>query len=206
MWSASYDSEPSSLFAFQRELSTAIAEQIRLRRSLERLTALAGRQTQDFSAAAQFAQQAISIDPEFWVGYFQLAQAHEQLGNTDLAFDALNNAGRFSGGNSKPTALRGYLFAKLGKSKEAHDVLNTLEAVSRERYIRPTPPRWFTRASANGMRPATGLSVPMTRGTSISWSSPSVQSGIIFGPIPSSRLSSHAARSRNGIPEAPPHQ
>ncbi len=137
MWSASYDSEPSSLFAFQRELSTAIAEQIRLRRSLERLTALAGRQTQDFSAAAQFAQQAISIDPEFWVGYFQLAQAHEQLGNTDLAFDALNNAGRFSGGNSKPTALRGYLFAKLGKSKEAHDVLNTLEAVSRERYIPP---------------------------------------------------------------------
>jgi TolB-like protein/Flp pilus assembly protein TadD len=304
IWSASYDSEPSSLFAFQRELSTAIAEQIRLRLSLERLTALAGRQTRDaeaydlylrgryfwnqlspattrrameyyiraterdpeyalawsgiadayagspisadapplrvgplardaaaravatdpnspeaqtsmglvkfwfdwdcaaaetafhkaialdpsysmahrllgivlaqmerpeearsasrrareldplsaaehalsaqvafaardFSAAAQFAQQAISIDPEFWVGYFQLAQAHEQLGNADLAFDALNTAGRFSGGNSKPTALRGYLFAKLGKSKEAHDVLNTLEAVLRERYIPP---------------------------------------------------------------------
>jgi len=91
----------------------------------------------DFSAAAQFAQQATSIDPEFWVGHFQLGQAHEQLGSADLAFEALNNASRFSGGNSKPTAMRGYLFAKLGKSKEAHDVLATLEAVSRERYIPP---------------------------------------------------------------------
>jgi TolB-like protein len=94
----------------------------------------------DFAAAAQFAQQATSIDPEFWVGHFQLAQAHERLGNSDLAFEALNHAGRFSGGNSKATALRGYLFAKLGKSKDAHDVLNTLEAVSRERYIPPFAP------------------------------------------------------------------
>jgi len=91
----------------------------------------------DYTAAAQFAQQATSIDPEFWVGYFQLGQAYERLGNTDRAFEALNNAGRFSGGNSKPTALRGYLFAKLGKSKEAHEVLDTLEAVARERYVPP---------------------------------------------------------------------
>lgn len=41
VWSASYDSEPTSILALQRELSTAIAEQIRLRLSPERIGALA---------------------------------------------------------------------------------------------------------------------------------------------------------------------
>ena len=91
----------------------------------------------DYSGAVQFAQQAITIDPEFWIGYIQLAQVYEQLGNTDLALSALNDAGRFSGGNSKAIALRGYICAKLGKTKEAHEVLSTLEAVSRERYVPP---------------------------------------------------------------------
>lgn len=91
----------------------------------------------DYSVAVQFAQQAISIDPEFWIGYIQLAQASEQMGNSDLALDALNNAGRFSGGNSKAMAIRGYICAKLGKTKEAHEVLDTLDAVSRERYVPP---------------------------------------------------------------------
>jgi len=38
-------------------------------------------------------EQAITIDPEFWIGYIQLAQVYERLGNTDLALNALNNAG-----------------------------------------------------------------------------------------------------------------
>jgi tetratricopeptide (TPR) repeat protein len=91
----------------------------------------------DYSGAVQFAQQATTIDPEFWIGYIQLAQVYEQLGNTDLALSALNDAGRFSGGNSKAIALRGYICAKVGKTKEAHEVLSTLEAVSRERYVPP---------------------------------------------------------------------
>jgi len=44
-WSASFDSEPSSMLEFQRELSKAIAEPIRLRVSPERLTALGRRQS-----------------------------------------------------------------------------------------------------------------------------------------------------------------
>jgi TolB-like protein/DNA-binding winged helix-turn-helix (wHTH) protein len=46
MWSQSYDREPMSLLGLQRELSTAIAEQIRLRLSPGRLETLARRQTQ----------------------------------------------------------------------------------------------------------------------------------------------------------------
>jgi TolB-like protein/Tfp pilus assembly protein PilF len=44
IWSATYDSEPKSMLAFQRELSTTIAQQIRLRLSPERLDGLARRQ------------------------------------------------------------------------------------------------------------------------------------------------------------------
>jgi hypothetical protein len=46
-WSASFDSEPSSMLEFQRELSKAIAEPIRLRLSPDRLTALGRRQSRN---------------------------------------------------------------------------------------------------------------------------------------------------------------
>jgi len=96
--------------------------------------AFAGR---DFAAAAQFARQSITIDPEFWIGYMQLGQALEQLGKGDLALDALNHAARLSGGNSKPIALRGYILARSGRSREAQEVLSMLETLSHERYVPP---------------------------------------------------------------------
>lgn len=91
----------------------------------------------DYEAAIQFARQAIVIDPELWVGHLQLAQAYIQLGLNDLALDALSQAGRTSAANSKVMALRGYLFASLGQTKEAQEVLNTLETISRDRYVPP---------------------------------------------------------------------
>ena len=45
IWSASFDREPSSMLTFQRELGTAIAEQVRVRLSPDRLAALAKRHT-----------------------------------------------------------------------------------------------------------------------------------------------------------------
>lgn len=101
------------------------------------LSAAVAFSARDYSAALQFARQATVIDPEFWLGYLQLGQAYEQLGKSDLAFDALNSAGRLSGGNSKVIALRGYIFARLGRTNEACEVLSTLEAVARERYVPP---------------------------------------------------------------------
>jgi DNA-binding winged helix-turn-helix (wHTH) protein/tetratricopeptide (TPR) repeat protein len=91
----------------------------------------------DYSQAVQFARQATVVDPESWIGYLQLGQAQQQLGDTDLALDALQTAGRFSGGNSKVLALRGYLLATLGRTDEAREILNTFEAISRERYVPP---------------------------------------------------------------------
>ncbi len=91
----------------------------------------------DFDAAVKFGRKATVLDPEFWVSYIQLAQAYEQLGESDAAFEALKKAGQFSSGNSKSIALRGYLFGKLGRTGEAREVLNTLEGVARERYVPP---------------------------------------------------------------------
>ncbi len=91
----------------------------------------------DYAAAAEFSLRANVLNPEFWVGYIQLAQAYEQLGRSDLALEASRKAGLFSGGNSKSIALRGYIFARLGRIGEAQEVLKTLEAVSRERYVPP---------------------------------------------------------------------
>ena len=87
--------------------------------------------------AKELARQAIVVDPEFWIGHYQLAQACEGLGQIESALEALNSAGRFSGGNSKVLALRGYIFARRGQTKDARAVLNTLEAIARERYMPP---------------------------------------------------------------------
>jgi TolB-like protein/DNA-binding winged helix-turn-helix (wHTH) protein/Flp pilus assembly protein TadD len=94
-------------------------------------------QARDYAAAVEHARQAIVIDPEFWIGHIQSGQAYEQLGKPDLAFEAFMNAARFSGGNSKAMSFRGHLLAKQGRVNEARDVLRTLEAVSRERYVPP---------------------------------------------------------------------
>ncbi len=91
----------------------------------------------DYLAAIDFGRQARALNPQFWVTYYQLAQTHERMGNHDLALEALQQAGSFSSGNSKLIGLRGYLFARLGRTGEALEVLNTLEAVSRERYVPP---------------------------------------------------------------------
>ena len=50
MWAESYESEPGSMLELQRELSAAIARQVRLRLSPDRLTALAARHSRNAEA------------------------------------------------------------------------------------------------------------------------------------------------------------
>ena len=76
-------------------------------------------------------------NPEFWVAYYQLAQAYERLGRSDDALEALQKAGLFSSGNSKVISLRGYVLAKVGRTGEAEDLLHTLAAVPPEQYVPP---------------------------------------------------------------------
>jgi len=99
LWSASFDSEPSSILEFQRQLSTAVAEQIRLRLSPDRLAALKHRQSKNAEAydlylrgrylwnqatpptnraAVEHYSRATELDPEYslaWAGMADLFAA-----------------------------------------------------------------------------------------------------------------------------------
>ncbi len=97
MWSGSYDSEPASILAFQRELSFTIAEQVRLRLSPARLDAMLRRQTSHAEAydlylhgrhfwyqlnptgtrsAVEYFQRATALDPEYALAWSGLADAY----------------------------------------------------------------------------------------------------------------------------------
>ena len=97
IWAESYDSEPGSMLELQRELSAAIARQVRLRLSPERLTALAPRHTRNAEAydlylrgrhlwnqltpetnrsAVDFYEQATQLDPEFALAWAGLADIY----------------------------------------------------------------------------------------------------------------------------------
>jgi DNA-binding winged helix-turn-helix (wHTH) protein/Tfp pilus assembly protein PilF len=90
----------------------------------------------NYSAALQFARQAIVVDPEFWIGQLHLAQVYIELGENDLALTALNHSGKLVV-NSKVIALRGYIFARAGRLEEAQNVLHTLLSIAQERYVPP---------------------------------------------------------------------
>jgi TolB-like protein/Tfp pilus assembly protein PilF len=97
IWSATYDSEPKSMLAFQRELSTTIAQQIRLRLSPDRLDALARRQAHNPEAYDAYLQgryywnlftpsttrravecylRATQLDPNYALAWTGLADAY----------------------------------------------------------------------------------------------------------------------------------
>jgi TolB-like protein/Flp pilus assembly protein TadD len=94
-------------------------------------------QARDYRTALEHAQQAIVLDPEFWIGHMMRGQALEQLGEHESALDALTTAARFSGQNSKPLSLRAYILAKTGHADEARAMLRTLETVSKTQYVPP---------------------------------------------------------------------
>ena len=89
----------------------------------------------DSSAALEFARQAAVVLTDFWIANLQIAQAYEQLGEYALALETLNRGGSEGGENSKVISLRGYVLAKMGRTDEARDVLNTLKALALQRYV-----------------------------------------------------------------------
>jgi TolB-like protein/DNA-binding winged helix-turn-helix (wHTH) protein/Flp pilus assembly protein TadD len=101
------------------------------------LSAQVAFQAREYAAAVEHSRRAVLTDSEFWIGYVELGQAYEGTGETDLALQALTDAARFSGGNSKVISLRGYILAKIGRANEAREVLRRLEADARERYVPP---------------------------------------------------------------------
>jgi TolB-like protein/DNA-binding winged helix-turn-helix (wHTH) protein/Flp pilus assembly protein TadD len=122
--------EATGVMARARELEPFFA----MNHALSSQVAFQGR---DHEAALGHARRAVAIDPEFWIGHVMLAQAAEQLGQHDLALEALGHAARFSANNTKTMSFRGHLFARVGRTDEAREVLRALDAVARQRYVPP---------------------------------------------------------------------
>jgi TolB-like protein/DNA-binding winged helix-turn-helix (wHTH) protein/Flp pilus assembly protein TadD len=130
-----------SQFGQQAEADTAMRRARELdpldatNRGLSSVVAFQGR---DAAAAIEHARRAISLDPGLWIGYIGLGQAYELAGDHALALEALADAARLpGGGNSKVLSLKGYILARMGRADAAREVLATLEALSRERYVPP---------------------------------------------------------------------
>ena len=81
VWSESYNREPTSMLGLQQELSSAIAQQVRLRLSPDRLNALARRQPRNAEAydlylrGRNFANQRTPLTTRRAIEYFQRATA-----------------------------------------------------------------------------------------------------------------------------------
>jgi tetratricopeptide (TPR) repeat protein len=87
--------------------------------------------------AVTHAKDALLVEPDFWVGHWQLGQAYEQKGRTKEALEVLAHAVRLSNGNSKPVSLTAYLLARAGRANEAREILDTLKCRARDAYVPP---------------------------------------------------------------------
>ena len=101
------------------------------------LSAQVAFQNRDVAAAVAHARRAIALDPGLWIGYIELAQAYEGSGEHDLALEAIADAERLAGGNSKIASMKGYVLARMGRTVAAREVLKTMEETARGHYLPP---------------------------------------------------------------------
>ena len=160
----------------------------------EGLSSVVASQDRDQAAALEHGRRAISLDSGFWIGYAGLGQAYELAGDHALALETLIDATRMpGGGNSKVLSLKGYVLAKLGRADAAREVLATLEAISRERYVPPYHQHWCTPALGSATRCSMHSKKPTPCVTFISSTFPSLRSGIPTGRILDSSIYWNAA-------------
>ena len=107
----------------QHDLALAAA---RRARELDPLSALSHSMSsqiafsaRDLEAAVRHAREALLAEPDYWVAYWQLGQAYQQMGQTDQALEALAEASRLSNGNSKPISLSAYSLATSGRVRRS---------------------------------------------------------------------------------------
>ncbi|MGI9102586.1 MAG: winged helix-turn-helix domain-containing protein [Terriglobales bacterium] len=93
--------------------------------------------TRDFQSALEYAHQSSIILPDFWIGYYQAAQAHVERGEYSLALEGLRKAAEFGARNSKVMSLRAYALAQSGQTDEALAGIASMKATSHQSYFPP---------------------------------------------------------------------
>ncbi len=155
-------------------------------------------QARDYPAARDFAQQAIVLDEEFWIGHLARGQAYEQLGQNEMALEALTTAARLSCQNSKANrAQRLYSCESRSSRVRPARCCRPWTRCRWQRYTcRPTQWRSCTQASVSARLSSTGSTARTSRMTCISCICPSIPSGIPTEPILDSWLFSSDVTSR----------
>ena len=108
-----------------------------LQAQMHALSAQVAFYARDFAAAIGHARQALVVEPGFWIGHWQLAQACAEAGQAEQAVEILERLRRGPGGNSKVLGLQGHVLAVLGRTEEACARLAHLAEAARSRFVPP---------------------------------------------------------------------
>ena len=84
----------------------------------------------DFAAAERHAKDSIAIDPNFWAGYVNLAQALAGQGRLEEALTAASESYRLAP-NAKGLSHRAYVLGLMGRRAEAQQLLRDFEQTRR---------------------------------------------------------------------------
>jgi tetratricopeptide (TPR) repeat protein len=95
-------------------------------------------QARDPAGAIEHARRAVALNPTFWIGYAQQAQALHSIGQSELALEAFAKASQFSGNHVLLIGSRGHILATLKRLDEARATIETLKSISATRYVPPT--------------------------------------------------------------------
>jgi TolB-like protein/Flp pilus assembly protein TadD len=113
-------------------------------RSLDPLSAMAhalsaqvAYYARDFAAAMGHARQAVVVEPTFWIGHFQHAQACAALDQAAQATEILDRLCHQPNCNSKVQGLLGYVLARAGHADLARARLRVLAEMSCSRFVPP---------------------------------------------------------------------
>jgi hypothetical protein len=99
-------------------------------------------QARQYAAAAAHARQAVLIDSQFWIGYMQLAQAAEQMGQNE-AREVLRQLESDSRERYVPPAAMALVHAGLGEREAVIEwLVKAYDARDVHLIYLPVDPKW----------------------------------------------------------------
>ena len=90
------------------------------------VSAQAAYHSREIAAAERHARQSIAVDPNFWAGHLNLAQALAAQGRFEDALAAASEAFRLAG-NSKGLTHQAYMLGRMGRGAEALELLRAFQ-------------------------------------------------------------------------------
>jgi TolB-like protein/DNA-binding winged helix-turn-helix (wHTH) protein/Flp pilus assembly protein TadD len=99
----------------------------------------------DYARAVEYFEDAIEMDPDYFLGPLDLGLAYTQMGKHSEAIIAMKEAVRLYEGPLCLAAL-GYAYARAGEEDEARRMLTRLMRLSEDRYV---PPLYIAGIHAN---------------------------------------------------------